>query len=1423
MALHTHHNDDSSSDEDWEPELQITAVNDHYDEDYDDDGGGDGDDCDDDAPVMITTQLHIENDNNDNNNKNNNESDSDDDDDDDGDDESSDEDWNPQITSTTTTTVVAAATEEEDDDDNAQPVIVSTSSTVAPSSPTTTTTTPTTTSPTTTSSSSTSTTPGTRIIRSKSRTSALHRASMIQQQQPQAQQAQQQRQQAPPQQEERINVSPPPAQQVTESQVIISSTTTTGTATTSPLSSTPIARTNSGGGGSVLRRQTSATRLDSDRKSKISEATTTVQQRTQEFAQATKYSGFLDKKNPYGIGKKRRWFTIEDGNIFYFDKKESSRSLGKICLQEVRDIVPVPKSKTNFVIQTVSRDYILMAENSALCEEWMANIRLAMSPYSQHEASAKKAARAEFLASNNDGFNLCGKLKKLGPNGGWRKRLFEYTPEEHTLSYRAKNGKSALGYIHLDKVLSVEKGVSPKISKKSHQKCIQIFTPGRNFILKAPDDTMCDLWYQTLLTELDFIKQLNEEEQQDVHGGAGGGGGGDMMLDLDNQVCGQLLQRQSDGTIKKRWIFFDDNDACIYVFNSRAGLDCINSGEPVEADVVDQVIPIQSTFAIEEMTPDLAATFHIKRDDAKYYFIIRAIKGEPNIFLCPTIQVKRSWIDSLQILKEFYDTADGTEDMMMQDMGNSSSADGGVRLGHTDALRMQRKPVAAALGITDIKEKPSGDVAMIDMAKVREGKEKIMYTITQGNRQVDVSQVEFSASSLHHRNVFIVDCGPIIYQWNGKHANKLQKAKGLELSTTIKSKERGGAAELKVIDCGSDMNDEMKKSNVQFWRLFGGVEHESKVPTGEAIGGGSTGSESQKPVSSIHKKPTLYRVSNIKDLAKAITTVSIPSTGKPNKDILNTKYVYVLETPEEVMVWIGKNTVPAQKNLAMVVAEKLLQQPDRKPWVKVTQVTESAETSLWKEKFVGYPGLLPISMGLLDTRGNIAEKREQQDVDVKNILKTSIIELKEDEIPFSENTVFKSQKMKIWRVNKFNKEEYPEQLYGHFFAQETYIILFTWTQKGAPTAQHILFFWQGRETSSQSKGASAVLSVGIDDKMDGRAAQIRIEQNREPVEFTMLFKGKFVVHKGSYTAQNSASSRLYDVRGTTANNVKAIEIESDYSRLNPLHCYILLQPGNTNGFIWRGSRAIGVEYDHAKRVAATMAKNITEVKEGGESDAFVGAFTTRDKQYLKPSSKPSLRHYSRLFLCTQSTGMFTCDEVRYVCQDEFTNHNNCYILVPYSDQGTIFVWLGRSSDDFVKKGALMTAEDMLHSLASEGFNKALVAYDGKETNEFFLGIHGWNTVSSTARRRSSIMSSNSAKKDHSLLPLAEVMKVYCGGVTHPYSVLLEEPLPEGVDPLKLESYLSEQDFAAVFDISKQEFYTYPVWKQQEMKKKVYLF
>ncbi|XP_053687080.1 serine-rich adhesin for platelets [Sabethes cyaneus] len=58
---------------------------------------------------------------------------------------------------------------------------------------------------------------------------------------------------------------------------------------------------------------------------------------------------------------------------------------------------------------------------------------------------------------------------------------------------------------------------------------------------------------------------------------------------------------------------------------------------------------------------------------------------------------------------------------------------------------------------------------------------------------------------------------------------------------------------------------------------------------------------------------------------------------------------------------------------------------------------------------------------------------------------------------------------------------------------------------------------------------------------------------------------------------------------------------------------------------------------------------------------------------------------------------------------------------------------------------------------------------------------------------------------------------------YPLAVLLERPLPEGVDPTKLELYLHEQDYQEALGLSKTDFDQLPAWKQTKLKKERGLF
>ncbi|KAI0210081.1 Supervillin [Lamellibrachia satsuma] len=58
---------------------------------------------------------------------------------------------------------------------------------------------------------------------------------------------------------------------------------------------------------------------------------------------------------------------------------------------------------------------------------------------------------------------------------------------------------------------------------------------------------------------------------------------------------------------------------------------------------------------------------------------------------------------------------------------------------------------------------------------------------------------------------------------------------------------------------------------------------------------------------------------------------------------------------------------------------------------------------------------------------------------------------------------------------------------------------------------------------------------------------------------------------------------------------------------------------------------------------------------------------------------------------------------------------------------------------------------------------------------------------------------------------------------YPWAELQERPLPEGVDPLKLEFYLVDDEFEEVLGMTRSEFYGMPAWKQGNLKKEIGLF
>lgn len=111
----------------------------------------------------------------------------------------------------------------------------------------------------------------------------------------------------------------------------------------------------------------------------------------------------------------------------------------------------------------------------------------------------------------------------------------------------------------------------------------------------------------------------------------------------------------------------------------------------------------------------------------------------------------------------------------------------------------------------------------------------------------------------------------------------------------------------------------------------------------------------------------------------------------------------------------------------------------------------------------------------------------------------------------------------------------PEK-YGQFYAGDSYVILYTYMDNRGREA-YIIYFWQGRDSSKDEIGASALLAKELDDSMGGAPVQVRVVQGKEPAHFRQIFEGTMIIHAGgkasgepTHASQRTGSAEMRATR-----------------------------------------------------------------------------------------------------------------------------------------------------------------------------------------------------------------------------------------------------------------------------------------------------
>jgi len=196
----------------------------------------------------------------------------------------------------------------------------------------------------------------------------------------------------------------------------------------------------------------------------------------------------------------------------------------------------------------------------------------------------------------------------------------------------------------------------------------------------------------------------------------------------------------------------------------------------------------------------------------------------------------------------------------------------------------------------------------------------------KGKKKVRVTQVDLERASLNSGDVFILDMGLKIYQWNGRQAGPQEKQKGAVMSRALVD-ERKGRPKLSVL--------EESDKEAEFWNALGGF---GGVKTAEE---GGDDNEAEKAGVKV-----LFQLS---DASGKLEFKQVGTGSSCKRALLDSNDVFVLDTGAEIFAWIGKGATSQEKSKALHFAQDYLTKFNRPAYLPISRILEGAENNIFED------------------------------------------------------------------------------------------------------------------------------------------------------------------------------------------------------------------------------------------------------------------------------------------------------------------------------------------------------------------------------------------------------------------------------------------------------------------------------------------
>lgn len=295
--------------------------------------------------------------------------------------------------------------------------------------------------------------------------------------------------------------------------------------------------------------------------------------------------------------------------------------------------------------------------------------------------------------------------------------------------------------------------------------------------------------------------------------------------------------------------------------------------------------------------------------------------------------------------------------------------------------------------------------------------------------------------------------------------------------------------------------------------------------------------------------------------------------------------------------------------------------------------------------------------------------------------------------------------IEIWRVEQFQVKPWPKKKYGQFHQGDSYIVLQTTKDPTSEKLLHGIFFWLGKDTTTDEMGVAAYKTVELDDFFDGEPTQHREVMGHESQQFLGIFPKITYLRGGTATGFRKSAgaaelyeTRLLQVRKTAKGSIRVTEVPRARDSLNEGDCFVL--DAGAKIYIWEGKDASPYEKNKANMVAENM-----EAERDGKATAthdldesfwmmLGGKGPIKGADEVDDRPPPLQPEETKLYQVSDADGSLRCTEVGRgkTLSASLLKSEDVMMLAAAAE---LFLWIGLGASTTENRSALRLAMDYL--------------------------------------------------------------------------------------------------------------------------------